>query len=334
MFDDSSSFETRSETLSRVLEGGLEIIRLKSSEIPVHVESGADTIEARSVTITRRVGESGGVSVFENVLNSKLRAGDQKFELRCDRLTTYAEPNTTGRTDLRKIEAAGRVVLGGLMAGADAKGTPGEAQADIFEWNVVTRRGWLEGTPFVRITQGPSRILAPKVVLESPSIIVLKGPKQVHLVQEREGVKEDYRATCDGDLVLDQLAHRLWMRDRCVIRTREMVLEADRVNAKLSEEGGNQGLESLLATGRVHALRRADQTHLYGERLAFRFKDQDLRVYGEPYAVADTGRTAARQEQIRVYETKHPKTGQMIRYTEMIGGRDGVHIEIDERPKK
>jgi hypothetical protein len=177
--------------------------------------------------------------------------------------------------------------------------------------------------------------VAPKVVLESPSIIVLKGPKQVHLVQEREGVKEEYRATCEGDLVLNQDVHRLWMRGRCVIRTQKLVLHSERVNAILTEDG--KGLESLLATGRVHAIRRAENgksTDIYGDRLAFRFKDQDLRVYGEPYAVADTGSSMVRQEQIRVYEKKHPKTGQMILYTEMIGGRDGVHIEVIEKPGK
>lgn len=332
VFEDSSSFQTQSETLSRVLTKDEEVIKLRSSEIPVHVESGSDTIEARAVTITRAPGKSGGVSVFENVLSSKLRAGDQHFALRCDKLTTHAEPNTTGKTDLRKIEAAGRVVLGGLMAGPDAKGSPGEAHADLFEWNVVTRKGLLTATPFVRIAQGPSTIVAPMVVLESPSIIVLKGPKQVQLIQERDGAKEEYRASCEGDLVMDQSSRRLWMRGRCAIRTKELVLHSDRVNAMLTDEG--KGLESLLALGNVRALQRKDHTTIYGDRLAYRFKDQDLRVYGEPYAVADTGSTTVRQEQIRVYEKKHPKTGQMIRYTEFIGGRDGVRFEIEEKQKK
>jgi lipopolysaccharide export system protein LptA len=333
VFEDSSAFRTQSETLSRTLTKDDEIIKLTSSEIPVNVESGPDTIEARAVTITRGIGQSGGVSVFEHVLNSKLRAGDQHFALRCDTLTTYAEPNTTGKTDLRRLKAEGRVGLGGLMAGPEAKGAPGEAQADYFEWDVLTRRGWMTGKPFVRITQGPSTIVAPMVVIESPSIIVLKGPKDVHLVQEREGgKKEEYRATCEGDLVMDQATHRLRMRDRCSIRTKEMVLQADRVNATLTEDG--KGLESLLALGKVRALQLKDHTTLYGDRLAFRFKDQDLRVYGEPYAVADTGNSSIRQEQIRVYEKKHPKTGQMIRYTEFLGGRDGVHIEIEEKTKK
>ena len=347
IFEDGSSFHTKSESLTRTLEPNLrpkkpdetivpeiEKIVLKSTEIPVFIESGANEIQARTVTITRESGTSGGDSVFEEVLDSKLRVGEQKFALKCDRLTTHAEPTTTGRTDLRDLQAEGRVVLGGLMSDPDAaaKGDSGEARADFFTWDVVHEKGRLEAKPLVRITQGPSVITAPKVLLESPKIIVLKGPKQVHLLQERDGVKEEYRATCDGDLVMDQDSRRLWMRDRCVIRTKEMLLKSDRVNALMTEDG--KGLESLLAMGKVHAVRQADGTNIYGDRLAFRFKDQDLRVYGAPYAVADTGRTTARQEQIRVYEKKHPKTGQMIRYTEMLGGSDGVRIEIVERPRK
>jgi hypothetical protein len=351
IFDDGSLFHTKSETFTRTLEPNpdpkkkdieIEKIVLRSSEIPVFIESGANEIQARTVTITREKGTSGGVSVFEEVLDSKLRVGDQKFALKCDRLTTHAEPTTTGRTDLRKLDAEGRVVLGGLMSdpGAADKGDAGEARADFFTWDVLARRGLLEAKPFVRITQGPSTIVAPKVVLESPNIIVLKGPKQVHLLQERDGVKEEYRATCDGDLVMDQQSRRLWMRDRCLIRTKEMTLKSDRVNALMTEDG--KGLESLLALGKVHAVRRSDpkpdqrsdETNIYGERLAFRFKDQDLRVYGSPYAVVEAGNTMARQGEIRVFEKRHPKTGQMIRYTEMIGDRDGVHIEILEKARK
>jgi hypothetical protein len=341
MFEDGTSFHTTSDTLTRTLDSALkkETTTLTSTgETLVHVMTGPSTIESRSVKITRKDGETGGVSVFEEVRRSDLVAGLQHFALSCDHLETYAEPNTTGKTDLRDLKARGHVILGGLLSNAPAaakpgsKEDPGEARADAFDWNVVTNRGWLEATPFVRITQGPSTIIAPKVILESPQIIVLKGPKQVHLIQERDGVKEDYTATCAGDLVLDQSAHRLWMRDACVIRTRELLLHSDRVNAKLSEEAGNQGLESLLALGRVRALRLSDRTTLYGDRLAFRFADQDLKVYGSPNAVADNGRMTSTQEQIRVYEKENPKTKLKVRYTEMIGGSEGVTIEIDERP--
>ena len=213
----------------------------------------------------------------------------------------------------------------------DGANDPGEAHADRFHWDVGPNRGWLEASPYVRITQGSSTISAPKVLLESPEIIVLKGPKSVRLVQERDGKKEEYRATCDGDMVIDSSAehNRLWMRDRCVLRTQEMLLNSDRINAVLSP--GGKGMESLLALGRVRALRESDHTTLYGDRLFFRFSDQNLRVYGSPRTVADAGHSSSTQEEIRVYQQKHPKTGELLRYTEMIGGSDGVRIEIDER---
>jgi lipopolysaccharide export system protein LptA len=334
MFEDGMLFQTTSDRLQRRIEGDLERITLNSSEIPVHVTSGPNTIEARTVRITRRNGETGGVSEFETVLRSDLVAGDQHFSLKADHLTTTAEPNEAGRTDLHKLVATGRVVLGGLMAGRPGSNDdPGEARADRFDWNVRTRKGTLEATPLVRITQGASVIVAPFVRLESPKLIVLKGPKQVTLIQEHDGEKEEYRATCEGDMVLDNNpdVNRLWMKNACVIRTKDLLLHSDRVTALLSKDG--TGMESLTALGGVQALRKADQTTVYGERLAYRFKDQDLKVYGEPYAWADTGRSTARQELIRVFEKENPKTKQKIRYTQMDGGRDGLHIEIEDRDK-
>ena len=329
MFEDGMAFQTTSDSLVRSFDGEFETITLKSSDVPVHVKSGPNTIEARNVRIIRREKETGGRSEFETVLRSDLVAGGQHFNLKADRLVTTAEPNDAGRTELRKLHAEGRVVLGGLMAGrGGSNDAPGEAHADVFDWDVKTEHGLLEARPFVRITQGPSVIVAPKVVLESPKIIVLKGPKQVTLVQERDGEKEEYRATCDGDMVLDKDVNRLWMRNGCVIRTRELLLHSDRVDARLSPEG--TGLEALNAVGRVRALRRADQTTVYGERLAYRFKDQDLKVYGEPYAWAEVGRGTIRQESIRVYEKENPKTKQKVKYTQHEGGPDGLRIEIPE----
>jgi len=334
MFEDGSLFQTTSDSLQRRLDGEMEKIVLRSTEIPVHVKSGANTIEARAVRITRKNGETGGTSDFDTVLRSDLVAGDQHFSLKAEHLTTVAEPNAAGKTDLHTLVATGEVVLGGLMAARPGStDDPGEARADRFDWDVRTQKGALQATPFVRITQGASVIVAPFVRLESPKLIVLKGPKQVTLIQERDGQKEEYRATCEGDMVMDNNpdVNRLWMRNACVIRTKELLLHSDRVNAVLSKDG--TGIESLLALGGVNALKKVDQTTVYGERLAYRFKDQDLKVYGEPYAWADTGRTLSRQESIRVFEKENPTTHQKIRYTQMEGGRDGLRIEIDEKEK-
>jgi hypothetical protein len=76
-----------------------------------------------------------------------------------------------------------------------------------------------------------------------------------------------------------------------------------------------------------------DHTRISGDRLAYRFSDKNLRVYGNPYAIADAGRSLAVQEEIRVFERPHPKTGLPVRYTEMIGSRDGVRLQFEEKGK-
>jgi hypothetical protein len=342
-FADGTTFHTTSDTLARRVdresradeESVRETTDLKSTgEHLVHVKAGASTIESRSVRIHRRIARDDRdfivTSEFEDVERSDLVAGAQHFSMKCVHLTTTAGPDNAGRTNLRRIQARQNVRLGGLMAGGSGE-DPGKAEADVFEWDVVDQRGWLEATPLVRLTQGSSTITAPKVVLEAPDIFVLKGPKQVHLAQEHDGMKEDYHATCDGDLVLDQRSRRLTMRERCVIRTKDLLLHSDRVNAVLTPPGANQGLESMQALGRVSALRLQDHTMLYGDRLAYQFKDQNLRVYGGPNAVADTGRVVSTQEMIRVYDKINPRTGLMTRYTELIGGAEGVRIESEEK---
>ena len=338
-FTDGESFHATSDTLLRTKpEDDAKDVTVLTAKAPrvVSLTRGPSRIDSRVVTINKAPDGGSGTSVFEDVVRSDLVAGTQHFNLAGGRLVTFAGPNSLGKTELQSLEATDHVVLGGLMSKAgpsspDGANDPGEAHADRFHWDVARNRGWLDGSPNVVITQGPSTIVAPKVVLESPEIIVLKGPKHVRLVQEREGKKEEYRATCDGDMVIDSSAehNRLWMRDRCVLRTDEMTLHSDRVNAVLSP--GGKGMESLLAQGRVRALRESDHTTLYGDRLFYKFTDQTLRVYGSPRTVADAGHSSSTQEEIRVYQQKHPKTGELVRYTEMIGGSDGVRIEIDER---
>jgi hypothetical protein len=363
-FSDGDSFHATSDTLLRTYAPDEDPkkhvdrtdLRATAPRL-VQMTRGGSRIDSRSV-ITDRAEDGSGVSTFEEVVRSDLVAGTQHFSLAGGHLVLRAEPDAAGKTDVRSLDATDRVVLGGLMPAAkaespDGPSDPGEAYADHFAWDVKANRGLLEARPFVHIIQGASLIVAPLVLLESPNIMVLKGPKQVRLTQVREGKPEEYRATCDGDLILDNASRHLTMRNNCrlqikegmssedpltpqgplkspdVSRSQDMILTSDRVNAVLAPEG--KGMESLLALGRVHAIREFDQTNLYGDRLAYRFTDQDLRVYGGPTAVADTGHTIATQEQIRVYQKPHPKTGLPVRYTEMIGGSDGVRIEIEER---
>lgn len=331
VFADGSSFAARADRLNRKHEivGDAEtdlITLLPSPSEPVDLKAGASTISARKVILDRIAGTAN----FEDVERSDLVSGAQHFSLACRTLLAESGEKTPGSLALKTFKARDQVRLGGLMGASE--GPPGRAEADAFDWDAVTGRGLLEGKPTVRIVQGSSLITAPRIVLESPKIMVLKGPKQIHFVQEKDGKREEYRATCDSDLVLDQSTRRLQMQGNCAIRTSEMSLTADRVDGLLSADG--RGLESMKARGRVRALRTADHTTLYGDRLTFRFADQDLRVYGDPVAVADTGRSVATQAEIRVYEKINPKTGKKVRFTEMIGVGDGVRIEVDERRPK
>src|SRR6185503_5856459 len=148
MFEDGLTFQTTSDSLERRLEGNFEKITLNSSDVPVHVKSGPNTIEARKVRLSRVEGASSGDSEFETVLRSDLVAGNQHFSLKADHLKTFAEPNAAGRADLRRLVATGHVVLGGLMAGRPgSKEDPGEAHADLFDWDVKTEQGLLEARP-------------------------------------------------------------------------------------------------------------------------------------------------------------------------------------------
>lgn len=329
-FTDADSFRGKSDTLVRRTTETSDVTVLTSE--PPHVTSltrGASRIDSRKVTLDKIA----QTSVFEEVQRSDLVAGTQHFNLACGKLTTHARQNALGKTELTTLVAVDHVVLGGLMPSSSPDGAadPGEAHADRFEWDVVANRGWLEATPLVKITQGASVITAPRVVLESPQIMVLKGPKLVRLIQIQDGKPLEYRATCDGDLVMDNTpgVNKLWMRNNCVLRTPDMKLSSDRINAKLNADG--RSLETLLALGSVRALREADHTSLYGDRLFYKFSDQTLRVYGNPHAVADAGHTIATQGEIHVFEREDPKTKKMIRYTEMVGDSDGVRIIIDEK---
>jgi hypothetical protein len=373
-FADGESFHATADTLLRTVteeqvpDGTLvHDVTVMTARAPqvVSLTRGQSRIDSRKVTIRRATEKEPGLSVFENVVRSDLLQDGQHFNLACDLLKVHAEANDLGKTEIRTLDATGHVVLGGLMAAKTAAPSPsgpddpGEARADHFFWDLSIKRGLLEASkenPFVRITQGASTIQAPKVLLESQEIMVLKGPKSVRLVQDNAGKQEEYRATCEGDMVIDNSPerHQLTMRDHCVLRTEEMLLNSDRINGDL--DPGGKGLRSLLALGHVRAIhqekkedrddestgplppdetpRDANQTTLHGDRLYYRFSDQSLRVYGNPRTVADTGHTLSTQGEIRVYDQKHPKTGEMVRYTEMIGDSDGVHIEIDERAEK
>jgi lipopolysaccharide export system protein LptA len=307
-----------------------DLARLSSPEGLIEVRTGPNTLKARRLVLDR----STGLARFEGQVKGRLDArkspGAPPMELACDLLLAdlAAGAGPDGRRSLSRVEALGHVQLGGMLSRDGAP--PGRAEADRFVWDSVLERGLLEGRPVVRVRQGRSEIVAPRILLESPELMVLKGPKQVHFVQESEGKAEEYRATCEGDLVFDQASGRLSLRHACKLSTGELLLRADRIDATLGKTG--KGLEALRARGDLRIRRLKDGTNLYGDRLVYKPQEESFTLYGSPYAVADTGRSSVVQERIQVYE-KAGGDGQKVRYTEMIGGKDGIRILIEEKAK-
>src|SRR5258706_344081 len=161
LFADGTYFRTTSDTLLRVPGKELksDITDLTSTgDTLVHVKTGLNTIEARTVRIKHNVDPTKGKhpeddytkGEFTDVARSDFNAGTQHFALACGKLDTLAFPNAGDRAELRTIEAHDHVVLGGLLAKpADAppEADPGKALADAFYWDLAEKRGRLEGKP-------------------------------------------------------------------------------------------------------------------------------------------------------------------------------------------
>src|ERR1043166_310462 len=144
----------------------------------VEVESQKNLIRSKSARIERLL----GVSTFHEDVSARLVRGTAEdappTNLKSRDLVLRALP---GGREVEEMTATGDVVLEGLNSGPGEKG--GRAEADLFYWNQAENHGLLERRPFVRIVQEESRMFAPRVVLEGASMVVLKGPKSVHLTQ-------------------------------------------------------------------------------------------------------------------------------------------------------
>jgi hypothetical protein len=298
---------------------------LELSGSPVRFRNGPYRIESRRARIERLEGRA----LFQEEVAAQLASGrtpeSRPMNLRCATLQARTAP---GERALREIEAAGRVFLEGL----GEKG--GNAQADRFVWDLAEERGLLEGRPFVRVFQETSTILAPRIVLESPSIIVLKGSKLIKLVQTGEdGKAAEYRVTAEGDLVFDSSGERAFirMRDRCSIRTEEFHILAERVNVKMGADG--KGVESLRASGGVRARQLKEGSLILGERLDYEPRTQELRLEGRPDAVVEARGSSVVQERLLVVWETDPLTGRKVRYTHMLGGRQPVRLLVDDRQR-
>jgi hypothetical protein len=294
----------------------------------VVVVSGKNTIVADSVTIQNPE----GLSTFQGHVVATFvpgrDPGARPLTLRSARLHTQSGQD--GR-EIEWLEAFEEVTVGGLL---EKEGQPsGEAKADRFYWNQEHNWGVLDGRPLVRVTQEQGLIQAPRMVLEGRSLVVLKGPKQIRLVQKEAERQVTYFVTAEGDVELitspDQT--RMRARDRCFVQTDELRLYSDRLDVAFSEK--TKELESLHAQGRVRLRELKEGAWMYGDRLDQDPKTKILTLSGRPFARAEASRQVSTQDRIRVFEKVDPATGQRVPYTEFVGGHQGVRIILDQGPK-
>jgi hypothetical protein len=303
---------------------GLGAVRYDTTRLsgnPVRLAQGRNRVQARAVRVDRLLGRtffSGDVSG-----DFALAGGppdSPPLGLSCRTLEVASASSKTGPKP-RHLEARGDVLLGGLLE--KAGGEPARAESDRFVWDLEGERGLLEGRPFVRVLQGRNEILAPKIVLDGRSTVVLKGPKRfrvVHRVEDRESV---YTATANGDVVVDQARGRTTLADGCLVKSEDFQLRADRMEIGLSPDG--KSLQALRAAGNVRARRSGEAVTLYGDRVRFDPRDRSLSVIGYPRAAAEAGGRTVLTREIRFNEG--------TRTTELRGGADGILLVIEEAPK-
>jgi hypothetical protein len=301
---------------------------------PAVAKIGANEVRSRKMRFTGPEGRA----LFEGDVKARLQPdpggpASRPVELAAERLETQAVPRVPAGWELRDVEATGQVVLTGLIPGqADA---PGKAEAQRFRWDLVSQRGLLEAPRFVRILQGTNTILAPRVVVEQGgATVVLKGPKSIRFSQPGEnGEIEEYRASSEGDAVLQSGTGRIRLERDCSLVTRDFRMTCDRVDALLGKEG--QGLQSLRAFGGVRARRTADGVNLFGDRMTYDPTKKELELFGTPFAVAEGKRMVSQQERLVFYERPNGKPGQTIRFMEMRrGSGTGIRISLTSEPKK
>lgn len=302
---------------------GLGAVRYDTAQLagdPVRLSQGSNRVGARDVRVCRQLGRT----YFSGDVSGEFAiSGPQEsppVRLSCRTLEVASAASKAGLKP-RDLEARGDVRLGGLMEKAGEE--PARAEADRFVWSLETERGLLEGRPFTRVTQGRNEILAPKIVLEGRSTIVLKGPKRfrlVHRVEDRESV---YTATSAGDVVVDQARGRTTLENGCFVKSEDFQLRADRMEIGLSPDG--KSLQALRAAGNVFARRSGEAATLYGDRLRFDPRDRSISMTGYPRAAVEAaGRTVLTRE-IRFNEEN--------RTTELRGGAEGILLVIEEPPK-
>jgi hypothetical protein len=300
-------------------DGLLDVAEIEGS--PLEVRGGSYRISSRRCRIER----PRSLASFEGDVSADLAPLDGKGGAPLKLSARRLDARGAAGGALQEVDASGAVVLEGLGAQG------GRAQADRFRWNLAERRGSLERTPFVRVTQQGSVVEAPRIVLEGTSIVVLKGPKRIRLTPQGPGGDgSEYRLTSEGDVVIDSSGTRTEIRifERSAIRTQDLHVQADRLDVRLGADG--KPPERLRARGNVRIRQLRDGAELYGERLDFDPATQALALTGFPDAVAQMGARTVLAERIFFREETDPASGMKFRTTRMVGGRRGVRLVLDE----
>jgi lipopolysaccharide export system protein LptA len=315
--DDSSGVQVRASTADWSLDD--DLLHLGGAP-QVEVVQGEQRVRARTAVVDRWAGRA----IFRDDLVASLQtsAGSKPLEVRATELVLESSM-AAGRPQASMIRATGSVRVTG---DAGPQGGKIDATGDRFTWSVPGGRGALFGTPFARIVQGESRIDAPEIVFEGRSMFVVKGPKRIHLVNEKpqgamEKVWEPGRRTeiavaTDGDVVYDGGAGIVRILDRSIVRSDGMRVSSDRLTILMAPDG--QGISEVRGHGHVDVVR--PDMRFVGDLLWYVPSSGKIEVRGEPHVVATMQGLETRNAIVR-YD---PSTGRV----EAEGGRKRGRIEI------
>ncbi|MBI4565209.1 MAG: hypothetical protein HY716_11000 [Planctomycetes bacterium] len=281
-----------------------DLLRLAGAPA-VRVQHGTQRLRAREVFVDRwrkHIAFLGAPSATVRPGNAggDLTVTARDLEMQCVALQGTWKPEA--------LRATGEVVLSGLLDAAGRRDIV--AEGDAFEWNAMQQRGSLRGAPNARVRQGENLVIAPLIVFEGQSLMVVKGPKMLRFVdlkpEERAAAFMDaalglggardlegrsqwtttFTATGEADVVYDQEARRVKLVDRCEVRTQDSSLRADVLHVLLSDQG-NGGVEQVLGFGGVQILTTAGPggaARLTGDALEYLPSTRTAKLHGNPHA--------------------------------------------------
>ncbi len=209
--------------------------------------------------------------------------------------------------DMRGAPAPSSVLAVGNVVVDGDFGPVGQRQAihatgSEFSWDVGENSGRLIGVPFAHVTQGQSLIIAPLLVFEGRSLLVVKGPKRLNLVQVQPpslwdrarntafslpsdlGARRvEIKVATDHDIRYDADRRLVSILGRCTAQTPEFALVADRLFLRLAAAGG---IEEARAFGAIRVSGGPQGLSLTGDALIYRPATGSVEVVGAPRAYA------------------------------------------------